>query len=125
MHPKFWLLVFGDFLRVLVVVEPGRSVTRCRETRGDDGRRDGVARDGVDVAVRDSARLAREPRQFATASLHTGYDNKMNNQFWVCDFPRRTTPMVQQATPEAEVDDRDAARVPQGTDRCGEGRRSH
>ena len=61
------------------------------------------------VAVRDSTRLAREPRQFATASLHTGYDNKMNNQFWVCDFPRRTTPMVQQATPEAEVDDRDAA----------------
>ena len=53
------------------------------------------------MSTRDSTR--------ETASLHTGYDNKMNNQFWVCDFPRRTTPMVQQATPEAEVDDRDAA----------------
>ena len=65
--------------------------------------------DGVNVAVRDSTRLAREPRQFATMSLHTGYDNKMNNQFWVCDFPKRQGPILQQATPEAEVDDRDAA----------------
>ena len=80
------------------------------ESGGGDGV-DAVPRrrDAIDAAARASTRLAREPRQFATASLHTGYDNKMNNQFWVCDFPRRSSPVVQQATPEAEVDDRDAA----------------
>lgn len=41
MHPKFWLLVFPDFLRVKV-----------------------------------------------SSSNLGGYDNKMNNQFWVCDFSK-------------------------------------
>ena len=93
MHPKFWLLVFGDFLRVVVSSSNLRSVTRCRER-----------------AVAEMAstwRQTRRARETAVGdgSSHTGYDNKMNNQSGSATSSKNHS---YGTTPEAEVDDRDA-----------------